>query len=143
MIRKTITKKSIVCLFMLLNVLLVKSQNYSFISHQLYTSDDDKYLPANVQNDSAKVCIDEVNQEIELSLYNREVERWMTYPLVISYKIDFGVKTKLGSFYVCTNNVNQICGVCFCNTDEGSFIDLHNFHVGEKALSCWLKIEKE
>lgn len=46
-------------------------ENYAFKSYHLYITDEDKYLPTNVQNDNSKVCIDEINQEIELSRFYR------------------------------------------------------------------------
>lgn len=139
---KRIEKRLIACFVMLLCVLFVKSQNYSFKSYHIYTTDEDRYVQANEQNADSKVCIDEVNKEIELSLYNRETGKWMTFPLAISYKVDIAVKTKIGTLYMCTNNTNQTCGVCIVNTEEGLLIDLHNFYGGEKSLSCWVKSEK-
>lgn len=117
-------------------------ENYAFKSYHLYITDEDKYLPTNVQNDNSKVCIDEINQEIELSLYNHVADKWMTFSVKINYKVDLGVNSKLGTLYVCTNNANQTCGVCIVNTDKGTFIDLHHFVVGEQALNCWVKSEK-
>lgn len=43
---------------------------------------------------------------------------------------------------MCSNNAEQPCGVCVCNTKEGLFIDLHNFMMGKTPLSCWVKTEK-
>lgn len=139
---KKIFKKVSACAILLFCFLSVKSQDYSFTSYHIYTTDEDKYLSSNVQNNNSKVCIDEVNKEIELCLFNREAGKWMTYPLVISYKVDIGVKTKIGTLYMCTNNANQTCCVCIVNTKKGTVIDLHNYYVGENSLSCWVKSEK-
>ena len=140
---KKIFKKVAACAILLFCFISVKSQDYSFTSYHIYTTDEDKYLSSNVQNNNSKVCIDEVNKEIELCLFNREAGKWMTFPLAISYKMDIvGVKTKIGTLYICTNNANQTCSVCIVNTKEGTVIDLHNYYVGEKSLSCWVKLEK-
>lgn len=140
--KKQILIEYIAFAVMSLSFVSVNAQEYCFSSYHYYTNDDDKYLTTNVQNDNSKVCVDEVNKEIELSLYNREAGKWMTFPLAISYKVDIAVKTKIGTLYMCTNNTNQTCGVCIVNTEEGLLIDLHNFYGGEKSLSCWVKSEK-
>jgi hypothetical protein len=127
---------------MLFCVSPVVGQNYEFKSYHLYSNDEDKYSPTNVQNADAKVCINEVNQEIELSLYIPNEGKWKNFSMVINYKIDLGVKSKFGTLYMCANNIGQSCGVCVCNTKEGLFIDLHNFMMGETPLSCWVKTEK-
>lgn len=135
--------KFIACFYMLLVTAVSYGENYVFKSYHIYTTDEDKYAQANEQNADSKVCIDEVRQEIELSLFNREEGKWMTFPLAINYKVNIEVKTKIGVLYMCTNNANQTCGVCVVNTEEGALIDLHNFYGGEKSLSCWVKSEKE
>lgn len=135
-------RKMIVCFCMFLVTAVSYGEDYVFKSYHIYTTDEDRYVQANEQNADSKVCIDEVNKEIELSLYNREAGKWMTFPLAISYKVDIAVKTKIGTLYMCTNNTNQTCGVCIVNTEEGLLIDLHNFYGGEKSLSCWAKSEK-
>lgn len=137
------TKKLAVFLFMLFCVVAVNAQVYSSNSYHFYTSDEDKYLESNVQNDSLKICIEETNQDIELSIYNHVADKWMTFDVKIDYKLDIGFKSNIGTLYVCTNNTNQTCGVCIVNTDEGTLIDLHHFFVGEQALSCWVKSEKK
>lgn len=113
--------------------------NYRFKSYHIYTSYEDKYLQANEHNDSSMICIDETNQEIELSLYNRETERWMTFTMRMDYKIDLGISPKVGTLYMCTNKANQTCGVCVCYIGEEMFIDLLNFYEVDKPLSCWVK----
>ena len=137
------TKKLAVFLFMLFCVVAVNAQVYSSNSYHFYTSDEDKYLESNVQNDSLKICIEETNQDIELCIYNHVANTWMTYNVKINYKVDLGVKTKIGTLYMCTNNANQTCSVCIVNTDDGTIIDLHHFVVGDQALSCWLKTDNK
>lgn len=124
---------------MCLCVLSVNAYEYIFSSYHIYTNDDDRYLTTNVQNDSSKVCINEENQEIELSLYNREAKKWMSFALKVNNKVDIGFKTKIGTLYMCTNNANKTCGVCIVNTNEGTFIDLHDFLVSDRSISCWVK----
>ena len=128
---------------MFLCVVSVNAQDYCFSSYHIYTNDDDKYITTNIQNDSSKVCIDIVNQEIELSLYNKEAKKWMTFALKVNSKIDIGIKPKIGTLYLCTNNAGQTCGVCIVNSDDGILIDLHDFFISDKAISCWVKSEKE
>jgi len=127
---------------MLFCVSPVFGQNYDFKSYHLYTNDENKYSPTNALDADAKVCIDETDQEIELSLYNSNEEKWKSFSLKIDYFVDLGFKTKIGRLYMCSNNAEQPCGVCVCNTEEGLFIDLHNFIMGETPLSCWVKTEK-
>ena len=134
-------RKMIVCFCMFLVTAVSYGEDYVFKSYHIYTTDEDRYVQANEQNADSKVCIDEVNKEIELYLYNREAGKWMTFPLAISYKVDIAVKTKIGTLYMCTNNTNQTCGVCIVNTEEGLLIDLHNFFEGPQKLSCWVKSE--
>ena len=134
-------RKMIVCFCIFLVTAVSYGEDYVFKSYHIYTTDEDRYVQANEQNADSKVCIDEVNKEIELSLYNREAGKWMTFPLAISYKVDIEVKTKIGTLYVCSNNANQTCGVCVVNTEEGILIDLHNFFEGPQKLSCWVKSE--
>ena len=141
--KKQILKVCIAFAVMCLCKVSVNAQDYNFSSYHLYTNDDDRYLTTNVQNDSCKICIDETNREIELSLYNSEAEKWMTFAITISYKMDLGFTAKVGTVYICTNNANQTCGVCIVNTNDGTFIDLHDFFGGEQSLSCWVKSEKE
>lgn len=140
--KKQLLNRILVFTVLFLCVVFVNAQKYIFSSYHIYTTYEDKYLPTNAQNDNLKLSVDEVNKKIELSLYNREEGKWMTFPIAISYKVDLEVKTKIGTLYMCTNNANQTCGVCFVNTEEGLFIDLHNFYGGEKSLSCWAKSEK-
>lgn len=141
--KKQIFKRVIAFTAIFLCVVSVNAQDYCFSSYHIYTNDDDKYLTTNVQNDSTKVLINEASQEIELSLYNREANKWIGFALKVNYKIDLGIKTKIGTLYMCTNNANQTCGVCIVKTNEGTFVDFHNFYAGEKSLSCWAKSEKE
>lgn len=61
---------------MLFCVSPVLGQNYDFKSYHLYTNDENKYSPTNALDADAKVCIDETDQEIELSLYNSNEEKW-------------------------------------------------------------------
>ena len=137
--KKQLLKKIIAFTVMFLCVVSVNAQGYCFSSYHFYTNDDDKYLTTNIQNDSSKVCINEANQEIELCLYNREANKWMTFALKVNSKIDIGFKAKIGTLYMCTNNANQTCGVCIVNINEGTFIDLHNFFVSDRPMSCWVK----
>lgn len=139
---KMIIKKVIVCLCMLFLANMSYAEDYVFKSYHIYTTDEDKYVKANEQNDSAKLCIDEEKQEIKFSLYNSEAANWMTFDLKISYKADIGYKAKFGTLYMCTNNANKPCGVCICNTKDGAFIDLHDFFEGPQTLSCWVKANK-
>lgn len=136
-------KKIIASLSLSLFTIVSYGENYVFKSYHIYTSDDDKYLETNVQNDNSKICIEETNQDIEFSLYNHEADKWMSFNVKINYKVDLGFKAKIGTLYVCTNNANQTCSVSIIKTDEGTFIDLHHFFVGEQALSCWVKSEKK
>ncbi len=135
--------KGAVFIGMLFCVSPVVGQNYEFKSYHLYSNEEDKSSTSNVQNADAKVCIDEVNQEIELSLFHPKEGKWKPFSMRINYKADLGIKSKFGTFYMCTNNTGQPCGVCVCNTEEGLFIDIHNFFIEEQSLSCWLKAEKE
>lgn len=64
------------------------------------------------------------------------------FSLKIDYFVDLGFKTKIGRLYMCSNNAEQPCGVCVCNTEEDLFIYLRNFIMGETPLSCWVKTEK-
>lgn len=137
--KKQILKECIAFAIMFFCHVSVNAQDYCFSSYHFYTNDDDKYLTTNVQNDSSKVCINEGNQKIELSLYNRESKKWMTFALKVNSIVDIGFKAKIGTLYICTNNANQTCGVCVVNTKEGTFIDLHDFYAGEKTISCWMK----
>lgn len=136
-------KKTLAVICMLCFVTVSYGENFEFKSYHIYTADEDKYVQANEQFADSKVCIDEIKKEIGLSLYNPKLGEWMTFTVKVSYKVDLGVKTKIGTLYMCTNNANQTCGVCICNTGEGTFIDLHNFYVGEKSLNCWVRSEKE
>ncbi len=136
-------KKVIIFFSMLLFVGMSYGENYEFKSYHIYSTDDDKYIQTNELSDSSKICIDETNQEIELSLYNREVGKWMVFNLKINYRVTLGFKSNIGTLYFCTNNLNQTCSVCVCNNDEGTFIDFHNFYIGEKPMCCWVKSEKE
>lgn len=143
MIMIKIMKKLTMLLFTVFCFMAINAQVYSSNSYHIYTSDDDKYLDANVQNDSSKISINEINQDIKLSIYNHVADSWMTYNVKINYKVDLGVKSKIGTLYMCTNNANQTCSVCIVKTDDGTIIDLHHFVVGEQALSCWVKSEKK
>lgn len=140
--KKQVFKKGIAFAVMCLFVVSVDAQDYSFSSYHFYTNDNDKYLTTNVQNDSSKVCINEANQEIEFSLYDRDTKKWVTFALKVNSKIDIGFKAQIGTLYMCTNNSNQTCGVCIVNTNEGIFIDLHDFFAGDQKLSCWVKSER-
>ena len=140
--KKQVLNRVVTFAVICLCVVSVYAQNYSFSSYHIYTNDDDKYLTTNIQNDSLKVCIDEVNHEIELSFYIREVKKWKTFAMQIGHKIDIGIKTKIGTLYLCVNNAGQTCGACVVNTDEGILIDLRNFYIGEQTLNCWVKLEK-
>ena len=141
--KKKIIKRIVAFTVSYLCAVSMNAQVYNYLSYHIYTNDDDKYLTTNVHNDSSKVIIDKVNQKIELSLYNPEVKKWMPFSLKVNYKIDLGFKSKIGTLYMCTNNANQTCGVCIINTKEGFFIDFHDFYVGEKNISCWVKSGKE
>lgn len=136
-------KKLAVFLFNLFCVVAVNAQVYSSNSYHVYISDEDKYIEANVQHDSSKICIEEINQDIEFSIYNHVTRKWKSFNVKIDYKLDLGFRSNIGTLYVCTNNANQTCGVCIINTDEGTFIDLHHFFVGEQALSCWVKTDNK
>ena len=131
--------KMLACVFCVFFALSVKSQEYTFKSYHIYTTDEDKYVLSNEQNDSSIICFSEDNQEILLKLYNRGVNKWMNFVLKINQKIDLGFKGKIGTLYLCANNANKTCGVCIVNTNEGIFIDLHDFYVGERTISCWMK----
>lgn len=131
--------KIIVCLVLLIPITKTYAEEYIFNSYHIYTTDEDKYSPSNICNDSSKVCIDEVNQEIELYLYNREAKKWMPFAMKVNNIVDLGIKTKIGTLYMCTNNANQPCSMCICNTEEGYSIDVHNFIIGEQPLSFWAK----
>ena len=135
-------KKVFVCFCMLIFTAIAYGENYVFKSYHIYTSEEDKYLKDNIQDAESKVSIDEINQTIKLSLYNRESGKWTTFTVKIDYKMDLGFKTKVGTLYLCKNNGNQTCGVCIVNTNEGKFIDLHNFYSGEQTLSCWVNSEE-
>ncbi len=137
-----ILKKLTVCLFTSFCFMSVNAQVYSFNSYHIYTSDEDKYLETNVQNDSSKICINEASQVIEFGIYNHVADKWMPFNLKINYKMDLGLKKKIGTLYMCTNNANQVCGVCVLDNEEGTFIDLRHFFIGDKPLSCWVKQEK-
>ena len=138
------TKKVILLVCMLLLVNISYAEDLFFNSYHIYTSDEDKYMDANVQNDSLKICINEMNQEIELYLYNQGVGKWTTFYLKINDEIGLGYKSKIGTLYACSNNVNHNCRVCIIKTDEGTFIDMHNFFfLGELALNCWVKSDNK
>ena len=79
--KKQIFKRVIAFTAIFLCVVSVNAQDYCFSSYHIYTNDDDKYLTTNVQNDSTKVLINEASQEIELSLYNREANKWIGFAL--------------------------------------------------------------
>ncbi len=132
-------KKITMLLFTVFCFMSIKAQVYSFNSYHIYTTDEDKYMETNVQNDSSKICINEKNQKVEFSIYNHVSDKWMLFNLKINYKMELGLKKKIGTLYMCSNNANQICGVCVLDNEEGTFIDLHHFFVGDKLLSCWLK----
>lgn len=121
----------------------VFGQNYDFKSYHLYTNDEDRYSSANTLNADAKVCIDETNQEIELSLYIPNEKKWKAFSMKINYHVDLGLTTIVGKLYMCSNNAEQPCCVCVCNTDEGLLVDLHCFFMGEKSLNCWVNAEKK
>lgn len=140
--QKNRVKNIAVFIGMLFCVNTIVGQNYDFNSYHLYTNGEDKYSQTNALNADAKVCIDETNEEIELSLYNPNEKKWKSFSLKIDYFVDLGFKTNIGKLYMCSNNAKQPCGVCVCNTKEGLFIDLHNFIMGETPLSCWVKTEK-
>lgn len=127
---------------MLFCVSPVVGQNYDFKSYHLYSNDEDKYSPSNVHNADARVCINEANQEIELSLYFPNDGKWKPFSMRINYKADLGLKSKYGTLYMCTNNAGQPCGVCVVDTKDGLFIELHNFLAGERSLNCWVSSEK-
>ena len=133
--------KILVGIVLLIPTTKIYAEEYIFNSYHIYTTDEDKYSESNICNDSSKVCIDEVNQEIELYLYNREAGKWMPFGMKINHKIDLGIKAKIGTLYMCTNNANQPCSMCICNTEEGYSIDVHNFNVDERPLSFWGKID--
>lgn len=137
--KKQIFKQCIAFAVMCFCHVSVNAQVYNFSSYHIYTNDDDKYLTTNVQNDSSKVFINEENREIKLSLYNSEAKKWMTFVMNVNYKLDIGFKKKIGVLYMCTNNANKTCGVCIMNTNEGVFIDLHDFFVSDRSISCWAK----
>lgn len=67
----------------------------------------------------------------------------MSYALKINSKINLGFKAKIGTLYICTNNADQTCGVYVCHTEDGVFIDLHDFFVSDRPLSCWVKSNRE
>ena len=140
---KKLLNRIIAFVVVCLCVISVNAQEYCFSSYHIYTNDDDKYLTQNEQNDSSKVCIDEANHEIEFSLYNQETKKWMSFALKVNSKIDLGFKAKIGTLYICTNNADQTCGVCVCHTEDGVFIDLHDFFVSDRPLSCWVKSNRE
>lgn len=126
------------CFVMLMCVSYAKSQHFSFDSYHVYMTNEDKFSTTNVQNDSAKVCIDEVNQEIELCLYRKEFGKWMPISLHIDYSVDIsGPKSKIGNLYVCENAAKQRCTVLVDDTSDGVFIDFHDF----MPMNCWLKKE--
>lgn len=140
-IMKEKVKGLFACVLMLMCAIAVNSQELKFKSYHVYTTDEDKYVQSNEQLSEAKICINETNQEIVLSLYNREVDKWMPISIKIDYKVDLGVNKKIGTLYMCKNNAGHACGVCICNTDEGTFMDLHNFVEADKSLSFWMESE--
>ena len=90
-----ILKKLTVFLFTSFCFMSVNAQVYSFNSYHIYTSDEDKYLETNVQNDSSKICINEASQVIEFGIYNHVADKWMPFNLKINYKMDLGLKKKI------------------------------------------------
>lgn len=119
----------------------VFGEDIVFNSYHLYMADEDKYVPTNVQNDSSVVCIDEINQKIELKLHNTEIKQWMLFSLKVKHKVDIGSK-KLVTLYLCTNNADQECGVCVCNLKDGLFVQFYHFYEeGNQKLSYWAKAE--
>lgn len=132
--------KNVIFIGMLFFVTPIIGQNYDFKSYHLYTTDEDKYSSTNVQNAAAKVCLDEDNQEIELSLYHPKEGSWKIITMRIYYKANLGLKSKFGTFYMCKNTSGQTCSVYISNTEEGFFIDLHNV-MQEQFSSCWVRKE--
>jgi len=125
-----------------MGTIAVNSQELKFKSYHVYTTEEDKYVQSNERMSEAKICINEANQEIEISLFNRQASKWMPISMKIDYKLDLGVNKKIGTLYMCKNNSGHACGVCICDTDEGTFVDLHNFIEAQKTLSCWM-VKKE
>ena len=133
--------KVIACICLLFCVKVAFGENFVFNSYHFYTADENKYLTTNVQNDSSVVCIDEINQKIELKLHNPEAKQWMLFSLKVKHKIDIGSK-KIVTLYLCTNNADQECGVCVCNLTDGLFVQFYHFYEeGSQKLSYWAKIE--
>lgn len=81
-------KRIVVFIGMLFCVNTIVGQNYDFKSYHLYTNDENKYSLTNALNADAKVCIDETNQENELSLYNPNEKKWKSFSLKIDYFVD-------------------------------------------------------
>lgn len=134
---KRVLTKLVSCVFMFMCTISANPQELIFKSYHVYTTDEDKYDKSNEQMAEAKICIDETNLEIKLCLYNRKAGKWMPISMKIDYKVDLGVNKKIGTLNMCKNNAGHDCGVCICETDEGTFVDLHNFVEADKFLSCW------
>jgi hypothetical protein len=134
-------KKLLACVLMLMCANAVNSQELKFKSYHVYTTDEDKYVQSNEQLSESKICIDETNQEIELSLFNREAGKWIPFQMKIDYKVNLGINKKNGTLYICTNNANRACSVYFSESDKGLFVELTHFFEAEKAMSCWMSCD--
>lgn len=124
------------------NVMSVCAEEYVFHSYHIYTNDEDMYTKEGEQDDKCKVVFDETGQNIQLNIYNKNNNQWISYSLSVDYKIDLGLNKKIGTLFMCKNNSNETCGVCICNMEDGTFVNFQNFVSIPQSLNCWMKMGK-
>ena len=136
--KKSIVRRMCLCAFMLLCTIAANAEKLKFQSYHVYTNDNDKYLQANEKLSKSIVSINEKKHEVKLSLFNSETKKWIPFVMKITYKVDLGIKTKIGTLYMCTNNNGSNCSVYVSKTKEEVFVDVHNIIEDGNVISCWM-----